>query len=149
VRVLAPSVEDFPLFGPSSALGEVPSSIPTATGQYQFVFEVRDAEGVGVIARGNAMYSWVEGVRRHRGTLTKSDTWTSDLVHFLEGPVEVRGTAVLTIEPGTVVLGSSAGPGTLAIWQGAKLLAEGNPMQPILFTSEHRVGGALAATGAG
>jgi hypothetical protein len=139
-KVFVPSLNELELFGPEGALGPLPGNIPTATGQYQFVFEVRDADGVQAVARGNAMYNQVDGVQVVGGEITSNQTWTSNQLWVLGTPVNVLEPAVLTLEPGTVVIGDRGGQGTLIIRPGARILADGNAMQPILFTSQEEVG---------
>jgi len=140
VRVQAPNLTDFQLFGPNGALGPLPASIPSTVGRYQFVFELRDANGNQVISRGNAMYNQVSGVATHSGNVTASETWDSNQLHVLTAPVNVQAPAVLTIEAGAVVLGSSAGQGTLVITQGARIEASGTADLPIIMSSEFEVG---------
>ena len=48
--------------------------------------------------------------------------------------------ATLTIEPGTVIRGSKANKGALIIEKGAKIIAEGTPENPIVFTSNQDAG---------
>lgn len=49
--------------------------------------------------------------------------------------MRVRPGATLTIEPGTTLLGDAATRGTLVVQPGGRLLAEGRPDAPIVFTS--------------
>jgi hypothetical protein len=64
-------------------------------------------------------------------------------VYTMVGWIYVEEGATLTIEPGTVVRGSNknhdgteaATGSTLIIMRGAKIMAEGTPAQPIVFTS--------------
>lgn len=139
-KVLTPDLNNFQLFGPNGALGGLPSSVPTATGQYQFVFEIRNADSGQPVARGNAMFNFVDGVQAHSGTLSNSETWTNNFAHFIAAPVNVFSPATLTIQPGTVVLGSAAGQGTLVVRQGARINASGTADLPIIMTSELPVG---------
>jgi hypothetical protein len=72
------------------------------------------------------------------GSITSNTTWTSDNIYELAGKVVVENNATLTIQPGTIIKGRT-GTGSLAsaliISRGAKLMAEGNSSQPIIFTS--------------
>ncbi len=141
-RLVLPALtprDGFRLFGPDSALGPLPAIIPGTTGRYQFVIEARDADGVQVISRANGLYNYVDGVVTHGGAINASETWDSDDLHFLESPVNVTD-GTLTIEPGTVVLGSKAGQGTLVIESGARIDASGEALDPIIFSSELPVG---------
>ena len=81
-------------------------------------------------------------------------TWTSDNIYFLKGYVRIgsdvkqgdgnhvinRGNNVLTIEPGTLILGDKETKAVLIIQRGAKLIAQGTAENPIVFTSEQAVG---------
>ncbi|OMQ12949.1 hypothetical protein [[Flexibacter] sp. ATCC 35103] len=60
-------------------------------------------------------------------------------VYILQGNVYVTNNAVLTIEPGTVIIGDAASKGTLVITKGAKIMAEGQETDPIVFTSNQSV----------
>ena len=78
--------------------------------------------------------------------ITTDQRWTSDKVWILDKLTFVAAPAVLTIEPGTIIRGETnttpgtgtlnpADPGTLIIARGAKLVANGTPQAPIIFTS--------------
>ena len=56
-------------------------------------------------------------------------------IYVLQGNVYVTNNAVLTIEPGTVIIGDFETKGTLVITKGAQLMAEGLVTDPIVFTS--------------
>lgn len=67
------------------------------------------------------------------GDISQDTTLTADKVYVLDGVVFVRKPATLTIEPGTMIFGQ---PGSvLVIDTGAKIMAEGTPENPIVFTS--------------
>jgi hypothetical protein len=66
-------------------------------------------------------------------------TWTSDKNWFLVGRIAVRNLATLTVQPGTVVLGSGVGS-YLVIERGGKLIADGTRSDPIVFTSGSPLG---------
>lgn len=138
--VLTPDLNNFQLFGNNGALGGLPASVPTATGQYQFVFEIRNAQSGQPVARGNAMYNHVDGVQTHSGNIGASETWAANFAHFISAPTNVFAPATLTIQPGAIVLGSQAGQGTLVIRQGARINANGTADLPIIMTSELPVG---------
>jgi hypothetical protein len=73
--------------------------------------------------------------------ITTNTTWTTGQTYLLQGQIYVKNNAVLTIQPGVVVLGdkSVAGSG-LFITRGAKLIANGTAAQPIVFTSDQAPG---------
>jgi hypothetical protein len=60
------------------------------------------------------------------------------------GEEAVSGTVtkvgVLTIQPGTVIIGDKATKGTLVVQRGSKLIAEGTATEPIVFTSGEGIG---------
>jgi hypothetical protein len=66
-------------------------------------------------------------------------TWTADEDYMLEGFVFVNPGQTLTIEPGTVIrakTGQGENASALIISRGAKIIAEGTPDKPIIFTVE-------------
>jgi hypothetical protein len=135
VRVLVPELEGFPLFGPGSALGPL-SGVPSTTGRYMVVFEIRDANGNEVLARDVALYSFVDALVGVSGNLAGATNWTNNNAYYLETPVRVTDGGVLTIQKGTVVIGSQAGTGLLNVRQGGRMIAVGEPDDPIIFSSE-------------
>ncbi|KVV13500.1 hypothetical protein [Flavobacterium sp. TAB 87] len=56
-------------------------------------------------------------------------------IYVLQGQVYVTNNAVLTIEPGTVIIGDADTKGTLVISKGASIIADGLETDPIVFTS--------------
>jgi hypothetical protein len=72
------------------------------------------------------------------GAITADVTWTSDNIYQLNQKVVVEDGATLTINPGTIIKGSS-GTGSLAsaliIARGGKINAVGTSTSPIIFTS--------------
>jgi hypothetical protein len=56
-------------------------------------------------------------------------------IYLLQGPVYVNNNAVLTIEPGTVIIGDFGSGAALVITKGAKIMADGLETDPIVFTS--------------
>jgi hypothetical protein len=70
--------------------------------------------------------------------ITTNTTWDSDTIYQLGGRIVVEAGATLTIEPGTIIkgeAGTGANATALLIARGGKLIAEGTPSQPIIFTS--------------
>ncbi|QLG45695.1 multidrug transporter [Costertonia aggregata] len=69
------------------------------------------------------------------GSITENLTLEADTEYLLTGATIVSSGTTLTIEPGTVIK-AEAGPNVyLAIEQGAQILANGTPSNPIVFTS--------------
>ena len=69
------------------------------------------------------------------GSINATTTLTSDKVWTLKGYVYVTDGASLIIQPGTVIKSDIAEKGALCIERGAKIIAEGTPDKPIVFTS--------------
>ncbi|HVS31727.1 MAG TPA: hypothetical protein VMS98_09750 [Thermoanaerobaculia bacterium] len=150
VPVFVPALNDFVLFGSTGtssdlswnvagALGGATTVPAGQPGLHQWVMELRDAAGKRVLARSNAMYSFINGSVEVSGTITSSTTWTANQRYVLNDFVGVAAPAVLTIEPGTVIYGGDT-RATLFIQRGAKIIADGTARRPIVFTSPQRVG---------
>jgi hypothetical protein len=72
------------------------------------------------------------------GQITADETWDSTSVIQLDGRVVVTNGATLTIKPGTIIkssAGQEANATNLIITRGSKIMAEGTPNAPIIFTS--------------
>ena len=74
------------------------------------------------------------------GNINATTTLTSDKVWVLKGYVYVTDGASLIIQPGTVIKSDIAEKGALCIERGAKIMAEGTPDKPIVFTSGRPAG---------
>ncbi len=73
--------------------------------------------------------------------ITADRTLYADTVYQLSGFIKVTNGATLTIQPGTTIVGDYDIPGSsLFILRGAKIMAEGTPDRPIVFTSERPFG---------
>lgn len=72
------------------------------------------------------------------GQITSDVTWYSDSIYTLVGRVSVVDGVTLTIEPGCIIKGapgSGSMSSALLIARGGKIMAEGTPGAPIIFTS--------------
>lgn len=70
------------------------------------------------------------------GRITSNRTLKSENVYKLRGLVYVTNGAILTIEPGTKIVGESGRKGGLIITRDSKIIADGTAEKPIVFTSE-------------
>jgi len=70
------------------------------------------------------------------GRITENRTLKAQYTYKLRGLVYVTNGAVLTIEPGTKIVGESNRNGGLIVTRNAKLNADGTADKPIVFTSE-------------
>jgi len=73
------------------------------------------------------------------GKITTNTTLYKKNIYLLQGPVYVTNNAVLTIEAGTVIKGDFETSGALIITKGAKIIADGQETDPIVFTSNRTV----------
>lgn len=69
-----------------------------------------------------------------------TQTLNANTTYLLRGQVFVQNGQVLTIQPGTLILGEKATKGTLVINRGGKLMAEGTANNPIIMTSNQGPG---------
>ncbi len=70
------------------------------------------------------------------GRITSNRTLTANNIYKLRGLVYVTNGAILTIEPGTKIVGEAGRNGGLIITRSSKIIADGTPDRPIVFTSE-------------
>lgn len=94
-----------------------------------------------------AITSWVyanaQTVVTVSGDITSNTTWTNNNIYLLTGGfVYVTNNSTLTIQPGTLIKGNAA---SLVITRGSKLIADGTPTMPIVFTSYQPAGSRAAA----
>ncbi|PWE00891.1 hypothetical protein [Marinilabilia rubra] len=70
---------------------------------------------------------------------TGTTTWRADNKYLLDGIVFVNDGQTLTIEPGTVIrakTGQDINASALVVARGGRIIAEGTPEKPIIFTVE-------------
>jgi len=70
------------------------------------------------------------------GRIKVNTTLKANYTYKLRGLVYVTEGAILTIEPGTKIVGELNKAGGLVITRGSKIIADGTPDKPIVFTSE-------------
>jgi hypothetical protein len=70
------------------------------------------------------------------GRITQNLTLKAAFTYKLRGLVYVTNGAILTIEPGTKIVGELNKQGGLVITRSAKIIADGTADKPIVFTSE-------------
>lgn len=76
---------------------------------------------------------------RDNGAGTGTVTWTNDKEYLLEGLVFVNDGQTLTIESGTVIrarTGQGSAASALIVARGARIIAQGTPNEPIIFSCE-------------
>lgn len=70
------------------------------------------------------------------GRISANRTLKADFTYKLRGLVYVTNGAILTIEPGTKIVGELGKNGGLIITRSCKIIADGTSNKPIVFTSE-------------
>lgn len=70
------------------------------------------------------------------GRIINNLTLKAAYTYKLRGLVYVTNGAILTIEPGTKIVGENGKNGCLIITRGARIIADGTQDKPIVFTSE-------------
>ncbi|WP_281238322.1 hypothetical protein [Flavobacterium praedii] len=109
------------------------------------VCDVNAQQEKGIFGSSNWLNNWTEfkpgkadygeATQILAGTITVNTRLTKKDVYIIQGNVYVTNNAILTIDPGTIIIGDSESKGTLIITKGAQLIAEGSETDPIVFTS--------------
>jgi hypothetical protein len=109
------------------------------------VCNVNAQQEKGIIGSSNWLNNWTEfkpgkadygeATQILAGNISVNTKLIKKEVYIIQGNVYVTDNAILTIEPGTVIIGDSESKGTLIITKGAQLMAEGLETDPIVFTS--------------
>ncbi|OCB77177.1 hypothetical protein [Flavobacterium crassostreae] len=103
----------------------------------------------GIIGYTNWLYNWTEfkpnkiefgeATQILAGNISVNTKLSKRNVYLIQGNVYVTNNAVLTIEPGTVIIGDFETKGTLIFTKGSQIMAEGLETDPIVFTSNRGV----------
>ena len=114
-------------------------------GRWQFVVEFRSPDGTEVVKRAYAKFvvsakiPVVLGEGGRPVELSADVTWTRDRIYAVRHRVFVNAGATLTVEPGTLILGS--GPAAaIIVEKGGRILADGRLDAPIVMTCDQPVG---------
>ncbi|KIX20535.1 hypothetical protein SY27_11515 [Flavobacterium sp. 316] len=100
----------------------------------------------GIVGRSNWLNGWSsfnpvgkeypQTTKILTGNISSDLTLTNLETYNLVGEVYVTNNAKLTIEPGTIIRASSSEYSAIIITKGSKLIAEGQVVNPIVFTSD-------------
>jgi hypothetical protein len=137
-----PAIEKGVLIGAGSNLGFPAVTIPEEYGMHTIVVEFRDYAGGRVQKAAYFKFGVVRSFEDISGNIESSRTLTNDKAYRLSGIVYVKNNAVLTIEPGTFVLGQpgSQPPSALIVTRDGKIMARGTKSRPIVMTSSQPFG---------
>lgn len=72
--------------------------------------------------------------------ITANTSWTNNNVYILFGDIIIKSGVTLTIQEGTIIRGDKTTLSRLVVAIGGKLIAQGTPEQPIVFTSNQPAG---------
>ena len=117
-------------------------TIPDELGMHTIVVELRDYAGSKVMKSMYAKIGVVDGFENLTGNIEASRTLVNTKAYRLTGVVYLRNNAVLTIEPGTFIIGQpgSQPPSVLVVTRTGRLEARGTRSRPIVMTSSQPVG---------
>jgi hypothetical protein len=109
------------------------------------VCNVNAQQEKGIFGSSNWLNNWTEfkpgkadygeATQILAGNITVNTKLVKKEVYIIQGNVYVTNNAVLSIEPGTIILGDAESKGTLIITKGSQLIADGLETDPIVFTS--------------
>jgi hypothetical protein len=116
---------------------------------FLIVYSTNAQQEKGIIGSTNWLNNWTE-FRPNKvdygeanqilaGNITVNTKLYKKNIYELQGSVFVTNNAILTIEPGTVIIGNYESSGSLIITKGATLIADGLETDPIVFTSNRSV----------
>lgn len=94
-----------------------------------------EVDGTTIISGGGGGGTTTENTILE-GRIVENRTLKAQYTYKLRGLVYVTNGAVLTIEPGTKIVGETGKNGGLIICRSAKIVADGTAAKPIVFTSE-------------
>jgi hypothetical protein len=134
-----PTVSDLVLLGAGGNVGPAVAVAAGDVSNYQYVLDLRDATGQRVFRQARAPFAIVEGVTELTQDVTTNTTLDNRHAWAItDRTLFVTNNAVLTIQPGTYILGS--GNAGVVIDVGAKIIADGTATRPIVMTSQQPVG---------
>ncbi|MFN9296781.1 MAG: hypothetical protein ACK6DZ_03620 [Acidobacteriota bacterium] len=130
------------LVGTGGALVSTPVAVPNEPGMHTIVVQLRDYTGTRVVKSAYWKFVVVGGIDDLPSNITSNRTLTNDRAYRVNGIVQVRGGATLTIEPGTVIVGApgSQPPSVLLITAAGRINAQGTRSRPIIMTSSQPFG---------
>lgn len=113
------------------------ATIPNELGMHTLTVQLRDCSGTRVLKTAYMKIGVVDELVDVEGTIEQNRTWVTTKAYRLKGVVTVRNNAVLTIEPGTFVIGQpgSQPPSMLLITRTGRINATGTRSRPIVMTS--------------
>ena len=117
-------------------------TVPSELGMHTIVVQLRDFTGTRIVKAAYFKFGVVDGEVNVSGNIDTSVTWVNTKAYRLSGLVHVRNNAVLTIEPGTFVIGmpGSQPPSAIVVTRTGRIVASGTRSRPIIMTSSQPFG---------
>ncbi len=133
--VRLPEAEKAVLLGSGGMFPAV--TIPNELGMHTIVIEVRDFTGGRVVKAAYWKIGVVDGFEDIANDIVSDVTLVNTKAYRLSGTALVHDDAVMTIEPGTFIIGQpgSQPPSSLIIGNDGRIEASGTRSRPIIFTS--------------
>ena len=120
--------------------GTAPTGSGSTVGGGDFTLVLTDPAGGTVLQNAAGTQRRIAGAFEQDLTFESTYTWILDAPVFF-GKDDASVTPTLTIQPGTTILGrGGTPPSMLVIRRGAKIMADGTPSAPIVFTSVQPAG---------
>jgi hypothetical protein len=115
---------------------------PNELGMHTVVVQLRDYTGTRVVKAAYFKFGIVSTTEALPQNITESRRLTNDKAYRIQGIVTVRNNAVLTIDPGTFIIGmpGSQPPSVLLISTAGRIEANGTRSRPIIMTSSQAIG---------
>lgn len=140
--VTLPSFTKAVLVGTNGLLMPQALSVPNELGMHTLVVQLRDYTGTRIIKSSYFKFGVVSGTEDLPSVISSSLYLTNDKLYRINGIVQVRGGATLSIQPGTILVGTpgSQPPSVLLITNSGRLDASGTRSRPIIMTSSQPIG---------
>ncbi|MBS1826502.1 MAG: hypothetical protein JST93_14385 [Acidobacteria bacterium] len=117
-------------------------SVPNELGMHTIVVQLRDYTGTRIIKSAYFKFGVVSATEDLPSVISANRYLTNDKLYRINGIVQVRGGATLSIQPGTLLVGTpgSQPPSVLLITNTGRLDAIGTQARPIIMTSSQPIG---------
>ncbi len=130
------------LVGAGGTIVSSPLSIPDEKGMHTIVVQLRDYTGGQVVKSAYFKFGVIGSVETLPNNISTDTRLTNDRAYRISGIVAVTNNAVLTIDPGTFLIGQpgSQPPSALVITTAGQIQANGTRSRPIIMTSSQPIG---------
>ncbi|MCX6597570.1 MAG: hypothetical protein NTV70_14515 [Acidobacteria bacterium] len=137
-----PNAEKEILVGEGGRVASVPLSLFEDYGMHTVIAQIRDRTGTRVLKSAYFKFGIVRGTEQLPNVISSNRTLTNDRAYRISGIVQVNNNAVLTVQPGTFIIGTpgSQPPSVLLVSTSGRLVAEGTRSRPIIMTSSQPFG---------